>query len=999
MLAVDGVRNLIPIILRIHEIPPLQDDPSAAPRFSGALRVPATEENFILFDNEKHKFRILHADSTSCSRFLGLVGEQLEEEDHPIGDFVPKLKVASEDDGTGITVGNGYGGSMRKQSSVDVLDQQTMQNQEFLNERCSQSEHVVTHVEQTATKGLEKVLARISKFPVRGYGDVYLFAWKYQNKTKRRRASISLHNSGEERTGSVDFSQGLCPVLSSDKASSSSGNSTHPRHVSYPSSDTPIDERCTQLLPNYDDSINTNRSQGVTSDPKQSQETKVFSGASVGNEIVQSKRSECPQKSAEAISAPRSVQYSQGRSSTGTSTSVKQFLHHVKDNGITGVKPILNKTRILLIISLGVFVVYAAVGWSEIDRITNDSVAFLDSTNAANAELISYLGVISSLVFAHLPNSRFPGMAGGLLSSWKDLDDQINRYFAASDISAVYAEKLGGITGIEELKTKHEVIHRFSGAKQALSTKEIREFVRARLRQLVKESNITDFIPGDTPRHALILFDNKSPVVEAMNSSTLKRMEQFRNTTDNYVRNTEVTLVVVLCVTIVTLAFFLIRFLLHLHANKQDILKTFLLLPLSEIKSQRSDAMKSLKEQLQRTRNTDFVEDDDSTAEHNSLDDFEPEIETECEKPQDLLIQLVDNKIDKQREQTQKSPSATPAGSPLLSPSNKRNVNVQSRRNSQLQDFRNHKNPKKVFAHSLVKVISPLLFMIGWAFSVFVIVGSMFDILRQKAVHVEVAGFAAGGWIEYQQQLALLSLRMPFPDTYIGNASRNQLTEFRQHFLDERNLMVQRLSLLADGHNQHGKDTGISDGNACFWLPDELSSDCRTTSLRFGLRRYTRDYINIGLNIMSKLAPISDDNETAMDKLAYDEKLQNMFRSLHATTTPLTEKAAFVYCTQRIKNAEDTIGRAKVSVQIVTVICVIGFAICLVMITMPTMERAGATLNSAFQLLALLPESLLQSHRTLRHQVHRLIHSLAAEEKSEDAMLLLALQNREMDTR
>ena len=987
MLALDGSRNLIPLILRIHEIPPREDDSSTAPRFSATLKSPQTDENFVMFDNEKNKFRILHADSTSFSRLFGLTGEQVEDEDYLIGDYVPQLKVQTDDDSTASgnnSRGRGLSSSMNKCSSHDIAEKQGADHQAFLNDMLSQPEHTTIQVRRTAEKNLDKVLAKFSKIPVRGYGYVYLLAWKVISTKVRRRRGRSSVNSVDGGWPS-EFSPGLCPMRNQESVEKSPRDDVPESKAQSSSRASPPFFSATAK----DKSCRTT-SLGESANGMDPEEQGVVHQASSLDGFQWAKT-----RSGKGVSGGGE---SQGRSSTGSSSSAKRLLHHVTSNGITGVKPVLNKTRIALVICVGLFIIYSAVGWSEMERITLGSIDFMESAKASNEELISYLAVLSSILFAHVPNTPYSGMVNEKAAMWSLLENRVSRYFDASELSSDFADKLGGTTENEEQKKQYEVINRFTGDKETLSTKETRDFAQAHLRQLLRGFNITDFVPGNTPHHGTILFDNTEPVLAAVNSSTFRRIEQFHDVTTSYVRNMEIILFTVLVITVGAIISVLVYYLLRLHRNNRNILKTFLLLPIGEVKRQRSSATKSLKDHIERTSNAELDLDDDSESEDNSAEVADTDQLTGEQSNPTKAVELdaaADDNITN-KPPTDSHVKVQPSG--LGNGSNRY-------RHSQLQDFRKYKDSKKFLVFSVLKVLSPLAFLIAWAFSLFGTVQTTFTTLEQETERLEFAELSVGDWIQYQQQLALLSLRTPFPDTNFGNASAAQLQGYRQEAFLNRNMALQRMSIVINGQTEQmgilplgSFELEIWAGDVCSSLSEQLASRCQDSPLRFGLRPYIRNYLNDGLTVMSKLPPIPRDNDVAMQKLENDAKLQSKFRSFRDAIIPLAEEALQLFADQSIRNAQNTVDTALTSVQVLTAVFVISLAVSIIVITIPAMERVGDALNSAFQLLVLIPEDLLHSHRKLRHQIHDLTENLTAEESSDDAMMILASQGKEKDS-
>ena len=247
LFGITGTGAMIPLIMKFRETPAGSEDADSSPRFSAVMHSPQTDEHFVIFDDAKKGFQILHADSTSLSFLLGLNAEHLGENEISMGDFIPFLRQTEHYQDFGSESGWKDDESTRKIShlrapSLGRINDETWNQtkrqlhktnsgaftetsmarvnekaEDYLNGLSKSSQHINLKVENAADPSAAQILARVQRIPVTDYGKVYLLAWKFDIPQKNKRKSTAAGKGDHIRTFNV--SSGQCPVKHNPRGS------------------------------------------------------------------------------------------------------------------------------------------------------------------------------------------------------------------------------------------------------------------------------------------------------------------------------------------------------------------------------------------------------------------------------------------------------------------------------------------------------------------------------------------------------------------------------------------------------------------------------------------------------------------------------------------------------------------------------------------------------------------------------------------------------------
>eukprot|EP01138_Halocafeteria_seosinensis_P012652 gb/GECG01012928.1/.p1 GENE.gb/GECG01012928.1/~~gb/GECG01012928.1/.p1 ORF type:complete len:967 (+),score=103.85 gb/GECG01012928.1/:1-2901(+) len=927
VLGLDGSGYLVPLVINIREVPPQPDDPKACPQLSAVLNKPVCEDGFILFESENLHHKLLHFDAASASRLLGLSPEQLDESDYYVGDIIPELRVHEDDDNTSSPT-EATDSNYQKTNTANKA-------QDFMQYAQASEEHVTITTRNPADKRLKKILGRIQKIVVPRHGDVYLLTWKASDRKEGKRTSKK--HAG---TSTIAAAPTGCPFSSTASARETTHQSSQQSH-----------NTATECPDNR--TAASHATDGGSLGGWNAQH------APEGQEEIQCEDRHSQNQHSERRGLRAD---SHANSSTNSSGSVRRLLHYVIANEITGVKAVTNKVRLTIAISVIVFVLYAVLGWIGIQSTSREAIQAVKSIRASNVEVTSYSATLSALFYAHIPNSQFPSVVKTKGAMWSALKQRIKDFLSHSEQARSYVQTIGGSAQQWELEEQHKVFNRFTKTTEKLSVHEMRDFIAAHLRQLESQSNASSFIPGEEPHHVKLLFDNSQATLSAFNESRIQRLSQLHTLAEDYLQFLETTIFAVSGVTIAVFCSLLCYWAIQLHNKNQELLKIFLLIPLSTVKSLRSKASRSLERHLERTGNTDLIDDTEEDVPHEDHEGRE------------------NTPVSVDEQENKHIPGAT-----------------KRRSHSKNQEMRIFKSSKKFLITSALKLVSPLSLFIIWGSSVYGNMRDTFNTLEQEAKRVNLMELSISGWLQFQQQIGLLTLRAPYPDLDLGAAPFQQLVSYRRQALLFRDISLERTVELLEGEenqlpklprSRHSHELWTEYG--CTVHTDPMESLCKETPLAHGLRAYIRDFLNRGLAVMSKLPPLSMDGNDAMERLQADSDLQREFRSFNNALFPLASKAGRAFSNLSVQASRDSVARALQELEVITVIYVLAFTVAGLILTVPSADRLGHSLNSAFYLLALIPEELLADQPNLKSQVRYVTERLASQENSKDSTLLLA---------
>eukprot|EP01138_Halocafeteria_seosinensis_P012737 gb/GECG01013013.1/.p1 GENE.gb/GECG01013013.1/~~gb/GECG01013013.1/.p1 ORF type:complete len:1765 (+),score=203.56 gb/GECG01013013.1/:1-5295(+) len=1059
MLALNGSSHLIPIVMRVREVPPRQGDPNAAPRFSAVMNSPKTDEHFILFDNEKQKYQILHADSLSFSDILGISAEELDDDEHFMGDFFPDLKVATDDNST--TTGN----DKSHNSSMNVRDYCTNQAEtqekarQFLKSLRSRSEHASINVKKRAGRGYATILGRVQEIPVNGYGSVFLLAWKKKARTTVSKKKRESKKNETENKFHLSTDTSKCPVSGASGAGNNDGGCASQASVDVQAQGNsairllPDNRSSQEIVPAEADapqaqghlpslsneqnsesgSINDSPDNGATAGhvaaspysgtvlkakknvkipealipPFQQNAHSAKADADAnGTVTVSQSTGKSFQTADESINGMKTESKgwggSQGQSSIGTTGSVRRLLQHVIAQNITGVKPIVKKARYVVVASVLAFALFSIVARVELSRTNHRAIEHTESIHYGSFELTSFISLQTSLFLAHLPNSEFKDTVGTTEHMWSSVVRNIDRFMRKATGSTRQVFDIGGTPAENELNEMRPVVNKFTGEREQLSTVEIRDFVFAHLRELKDKNNGSNLVPGQTTHEVQLLMDNAVVAKDAFNASSTRRIEYFRKVVDDYVLNIAMSMFLVLVFIAGTVAVSLVYAIWVLTRNRKEILKSFMLIPLKFIKRMRGTANKALKTHLEQVHNAELLGEGESDDDNNSEEFGEGDegiagaekSENDQENQPQSLAKTHSGKINKKHNIVESEQAVSEATKSTRRKS-KHSQKIQYTESGK----RRYRYSKKFLYTSLAKALAPLALLIGWCVFVYGVNVSTLSDLESEAAKVRIKENSMIGWIDFEQDVILLSLRAGRGSTRIGNATLEAREFYRRNALFQRNSAVERMTTLLNGRRDvlpeprsDSVEHEVWTENACFLFGDKHEHACLKTALKHGLRAYVRSFLNRGLDILGKLPGLEVGNDDALAYLKNRKWLQQDLKHFHEMLFPLALEATVFLVGQSLEESNTIVQRSIRQQEVATAAFVICFTLSLLFITMPTIEKVGSSLNAAFNLLVLIPEDLLSSAPQLRSHIKDITEKLAASEDRNDATTLLATQ-------
>eukprot|EP01138_Halocafeteria_seosinensis_P007464 gb/GECG01007629.1/.p1 GENE.gb/GECG01007629.1/~~gb/GECG01007629.1/.p1 ORF type:complete len:1503 (+),score=198.81 gb/GECG01007629.1/:1-4509(+) len=1055
-----GSSNLIPLVMKIREIPPRVDDATASPRFSAVLHSPQTDESFILFDNDRNKHQILHADSSSLSQILGVAAEELEDEELYIGDFIPSLKLV-EDDSTSSGLQKSHDSTSNNAGNHAEKAPDVERARSFLASLETGSGYATVKMKRVADTTLSSVLARVQTIPVTGYGTIFLFAWKRAvTKSKRRKSTYNRRQSSPYEGFSV--SQSSCPVApKKTRAMKESPQPPERGDIERPTDTSPvcrhsgIVEKSSKMNASEEDSQGhsdmdtesqsdrnlsegeTHRVEGaVSTQAVKRQACKDHAGSKTGfawnegrsvmnslrtsstgsqsrdrqpttepsNRVAQTAFFE--EGSLKRGSESRGWGGSQGQSSYGTTNSVKRLLHHVIVNKITGVKRILARSNVVMAMVVALFLTFAISSVVEVGTLLQRAIKHERNIQAGSFEEASFISTKSALVKAHLPNSKLPYVSGSVSSTWKNLKNKMREFIETSSHSRELAADLGGKPLQWEIQERHKVINEFTGTSNVLSTEELRDFLYAHLRQLRSASNGSNLLPGNTVHEAVVLLDNANMATRAFNQSAQTRKDYFRYLRDEYLSNAKIGFFVVMGILVAGYSLMVSYFIYQLDGPKKEILKSFLMIPLKAIKKMRQSASQSLKDHLDRVGEAELFQeesddgDDESAGEDHENDGtqtasaangralstrgvaYEPN-ENMPQEQKDSSVNINQRAITSGRQTAKKRPS----------------VKVSPERGVYSAGLRKYKDSKMLTWISLLRAVSPIVLVVAWTIFMFNNMENTLASLESESTRVFWTEQAVGGWINYEESLTLLFLRVPYSSTRIGNATTDELESRRRAVFHLRDTSVYRVSSILHGNEnclpklpEDRLSHTLWTRSACSIFDAKTKNSCSTSSLQHGLRAYIRGFLDRGLALMSQLPSISKPNELAMQEIEDRPDLQKELKKFNEVLFPMGVEAADFIANQGVRESERIVDSALQKQEYVTITIAIAFAVSLLAFSVPTLARVGRALDAACNLLVLIPEELLDNNQCLRKQVRYVIEHLAASSDKQDAAMLLATQ-------
>ena len=1066
-----GSNVLIPLIMHFREVPPDQQQTVPGPRFSAVMHSPKTSENFLLFDNEKNGFTIIHADSRTHALFLGIDPNQLAHLEVSLSHYLPQLEdkkqcnqsARNDGDEPNQREPSSFSGLPRNMSKEGVHNHHNVgpdtqntgmlrirapgssfhsfqgKSDECWNEDAQENidtwesflrklqgkdgEYEEVFTRNTADPKATKILARVQAVEVPDYGYIYLLAWKLKGKKG--------YQQNQEVEQQIDISQTTCPFAQEGKTVPHAGFQKIPSNYS---------------TTNYNGGIPKLSQTGVFYN-RSDDASVVVNSQSVGSAQPFASRTSstpvetpaCQEETAKPISFDfknekddqngyqgsqirhswgntqtipqqegRSRKNSVGKSSTGTNKSVTNLLRYVIQSGATGLNQAARTIKWLLVILLIVYMTLAIISSVKLDDFYGNSFGQAVNVDQGGLEMNTYFGLKSSTLKLFITNSPYKDTIENQDKAWTAFNSQGSVFIEEALKSRSHSRTIGGSSHQWSFETKFDIQDRLSKQTEIVSFHELREFAVSHARELLALQNSSEFRPTSPPNGASLLLDNSATINEAMELSIGKRTSQFMSFMDeSQTVLTVITFTLLSLICIITLGVICYS-LYNINVKRKNILKTFLLLAPPIVKQLRDAAAVSLREHLETVNKLELAIGDDGSESSRSVDS-ELEDEDEENSPSVLLKPRTETDTSEPGHNQEKSTNQyySPSRGSKVFPGDTRSL---SESKYALQNFRRHKDSSKATLLFLAQLTSPLIVLLIWGIFTFANSSSSINAARQEVKRIRVAQNMLSGLLEYEDQMNLLALRVKTPQFVFGNASQEQLKQFRDRVTSlQRSIAESSTALVEGGKIEVSEGTtslntlsasrklyDVWQQDGCSVLSEQFQTICQAVDLRHGVRSFLRTIFNRGNEIIAELPPLSEDNNLAMEKIVKSRSLQRKIRDFNSLFYPLPYKImTWVVADHLLESISKEFDNALEAHRVATAVCVVLFAILVVIVSVPVMQKLTQTLVASVSLLVLIPESAISSNRTLRYQVKDVTQRLAVSNTStEDAAIVSMLSNR-----
>ena len=1041
LLAIDGSAALIPLILNFREIPPDVNDESASPRVSAFIRSPKTEEHFMLFDGQSNGYKILHADTLTLSKVMGMTAQQLNETEVSAADYLSDLKAFGETDDDSVSSwesSENHEGSKRvlqiksaeqsrknlkkaasNPNGMSLVDTSLGLGGELFLQSLEQSgEYSKINFENVADEEVQKVEARIQTIPVSDYGTVFLLAWKIPASRKRKQKKHTEQKQQntrretekeEQATGSFIVSSSSCP-FSKSMASRSMDKTSFPHPFESDSSSVEHTETKghvplslvvpTRSASNQDEIPEVGRILSQSQSDNEERDLTDRSpfphalkpeGKSTQNQDVTDSFTEGSQKRKRA----------DGRaSSVGTSAaSVTRMIQTVVGNTSTGMKPLILKLQCILIASMVVFVALTVTVPTVLDSRYTTFHEQAQSAETAASEMVHFDETKTILAKLHITNSPFEKAVESQTSLWSFFKEVVQTYSNQMDLSRSSIITVGGEARDKELTTHFEMTDTQNADSETLSIDEIRDYMHSHLHALTSGANVSvaqQFLPGNTTRHAVLILDNAEKYTKAINDSTKTRISVLSEATVNL---QEQLAIILACVSVLGLIFVLgmvVYLLSMINTSRNNILTTFLYIPQASAKLIAGVAAQSLKEHIEKVTKSDLGENNDSDDDSLSLASG-----TEADENADGSDRMPQKEAHLNDKSKVTSDDYLRRGSAGSIGSGVKKFRKGSG-SGIMSEVREHTNTSKFMIKSLTHVALPLIPFIVWV--VFFAVDAsliMRDIREEVGRSYEIEQTVVD-LIDYQRNLHSLAFRVTLPDTALGTASLQVREGYENNLRMLSRSILRRVDKVIHGGKSIGGDDingyensrlerGVFVEDACIILEGKIASRCEDTPLAEGFQNFLREFLNDGSHILSELPSLYVGNAEALDKLAKDTSLQKKIQRLNSID--IAVQIGTQLAKRAIQSSVDEMDESMAHQQITTVFCSVFFILTTIIVSRPTVNQAGKSLMASFQSLVLIPEEVLASNRHLRKKMKTLTGAISSSKGVDDsssAVLLAA---------
>ena len=1052
---------LIPLIMHFREVPPDQQQTVVGPRFSAVIHSPKTSENFMLFDNENNGFTILHADSRTHSIFLGIEPNQLEHLDVSLSHYLPQLndntrsKNSDRSNESRQSELTSFGGLPRnipkgynhknKTENQDILhvrdpgsnshniqgdsddyeeNQKDSENWDSflkkLQRRDGEYEEIFTR--NTADAKTTKLLARVQTVDVPDYGSIYLLAWKPKGRKENQQNKELTQRFDIPQKSSCPFSQDAAAMGFSKMSSQSLSYSCTTAKETFSGSLNSPEADELPLISNVEPTEHVTTQLSISKPQVTASPSPPFGSIKLSNyETLESKNEHDGQN--EHQSSPimdswgnpqpmakqerRYRRTSVGKSSTGTSKSVTNLLRFVIRSGATGLNHFAQIITWLLVGLLIVYIVLAALSSVKLNDFYGDSFGQAVNVDQGGSEMNSYFGLQLSALKMFTTNSVYKNTVEDQSKLWTTFDSQANMFIDEALKSRSHSRAIGGSSHQWSLEASFEIQDKSSEQTEIVSFDELREFILSHVRELRMLQNSSEFRPTNSPHGASLLLDNSAVIKMAMESSVGERISQFMSFIDksqSFLLVITFSLLTVLCISTLSVICYSLY---NINVKKKNILKTFLLLASPVVKKLRDAAATSLREHVETVNRLELTIADVGSESSRTLES-DMEEEDEENSPSSLLKPRTGTETSEPGQKGNKSTNqqyySPPHGSRVIP----EDTCPMSESKYASRNVRQHKDTSKAMFLLLAQITSPLVVLLVWGIITFTNSSSAMSAARQEVKQIRVSQNMFNELLEYNDQMNLLALRVPFPQLVFGNASQEQLEQFRDRVTYlQRSVIQSSTSLVEGGRVELAEGTtslntlsssrklyDVWQRDGCSVLSEQVQTTCQEVDLRNGLRSFLRAIFNRGNEIIAELPPVNEDNDLALEKILNSRQLQKKLKEFNSLFYPLPSKIMEWISDHLLESISTQLDDSLEAHRVATAVCVVLFAILVVIVSVPVMQKLTQTLVALVSLLVLIPESAIRSNRALRYQVKDVTQSLVASSAStEDAAILSLLSS------
>lgn len=1027
LLGLDSSGALIPLIMNVSETPPQANDQNASPRLSASIRCPKTEDHFLLFDGQSNGYKILHADTMTLSRVMGMTARQLEAKDISAADYLSDLKAfggdiesvcsadtsrSYNDNQAGMQIesvrqsGKNLTAAANKPNNMSLADEGFgLGGELFLQSLEQTGDYSKISFDNVADEEVQNVEARVQTISVTDYGTVFLFAWKIPTSSKRRRKKRAEkaepstlppgHENEKARHGSFIVSSSSCPYATSEKNRSA----PHPfESMDGAGTETKGHFPLSSLVPTRSISSNGELPEVKRTDSQSENEGLDLTEGSPLQGLQRASSDGQPSLNPDGSPFQNDETFGSftdgkrdgarkprgGRaSSVGTTTaSVTKMVQSVVGSTSTGMKPVILKLQCILISMMVAFVLLTIAVPAVIDSRYTAFDEHALSSDVGASEMMRFGQTENILAKVHIAGTDFNEAVDPEKLLWASFEKAFRTYYARMESSRNSAVSVGGKARAMELATHFDVEDKQNADSERLSVDEFRDYMHSHLQALVTGENVSKVLFGNTLRTSVLIFDNAQKYSLAVNDSTRARIIFLREATVDLQEQITIILASICAFGLIVVLGVVVHLLYLVYKTRNAILTTFLYIPQNSAKWITGIAAQALKQHIEKVTKSDLGESNDFDDSLSLNSGTQVDGDDRYDSDQAPVGQLSKSK-DSQRKGL------------VEHDINKLRKTAAS---GTVGEMRKHVNTSKFMVKSVNRVALPLIPVIIWV--MFFIVDAT---LIMKGIREEVGrGYeinqALVELIEYQRNLRSLAFRVTRPAISFGTAS----IETREVYVDKLQELSRSVLNRIDKIQHGGESVDDSEfggymnsrieqrvfaEDACIILEEDSAALCKKTPLSAGFRNFFREFFNDGAHIVSELPPISMSNEKALEQIANDISLQERIRRLDGVglAVEIGERLAVL----AIESTSDDMDESVAHQLVTTITCSLSFIFAILFVSLPAVATAGRSLMASFQALQLVPDEVLSANRQLRKKIRTLATTVSSSKVGNEANSVL----------